>query len=106
MHPSLPLLNFLGLLLLAVQRGAPELFRTLKTHYKDQLKELDGSWDEALAQVGEMYFGIRIPTQGNPLMDMMGSFLLGGNTPKKQNQSGGRRIEGTASPAPPAPAVD
>ncbi|KAI9689559.1 MAG: hypothetical protein M1822_010210 [Bathelium mastoideum] len=103
-HASLPLLNFLGLLLLAIQRGAPELFRTLKTHYKEQLKEVDGMWDEALAQVGEMYFGIRIPSQSNPLMDMMGSFLMGGNAPKKQGQ-GGRRIEGTASPAP-APAVD
>ncbi|KAL9080268.1 MAG: hypothetical protein Q9157_000918 [Trypethelium eluteriae] len=105
-HASLPLLNFLGLLLLAVQRGAPELFRTLKTHYKEQLKELDGAWDEALAQVGEMYFGIRIPSQNNPLMDMMGSFLMGGNVPKKQGQQGGRRIEGRSSPAPPAPAVD
>ncbi|KAI9694228.1 MAG: hypothetical protein M1820_009085 [Bogoriella megaspora] len=105
-HPSLPLLNFLGLLLLAIQRGAPELFRTLKTHYKEQLKELDGSWDEALAQVGEMYFGIRIPNQSNPLMDMMGSFLMGGNAPKKQGRQG-NRIEGTSSPAPaPAPAID
>ena len=105
-YASLPLLNFLGLLLLAIQRGAPELFRTLKTHYKEQLKELDGTWDEGLAQIGEMYFGIRIPSQSNPLMDMMGSFLMGGNAPKKQGQQGGRRIEGTSSPAPPAPAVD
>lgn len=76
--PSLPLLNFLGLLLLALQRGDAGLFRLLKTHYAAHLKEMDGLWDDALAQVGEMYFGIKIPSQSNPLFDMMGSMLMGG----------------------------
>jgi len=94
-YPSLPLLNFLGLLLLAVQRGSSDLFRQLKSHYSTHLKDVH-AWEEALEQLGQMYFGIRIPTQGNPLMDMMGSFLMGGKgsgTPKSSR--------GGASPAPP-----
>jgi hypothetical protein len=97
-YPSLPLLNFLGLLLLSVQRGSADLFRQLKSHYATHLKEVP-AWSEALDQIGQMYFGIKIPTQSNPLFDMMGSLLMGGRgggTPKQ-----GR---GTASPAlPPGP---
>jgi hypothetical protein len=91
-YPSLPLLNFLGLLLLAVQRGAPELFRMLKSQYKAHLADTGSSWSEALDQVGEMYFAIKIPTQGNPLMDMMGSLLMGGaggGQPKKKARTVG-----------------
>ena len=66
-YPSLPLLNFLGLLLLAVQRGSPDLYKQLAKHYAPYVKEV-GTWDDALAQLGEMYFGIRIPRPGNPLM--------------------------------------
>lgn len=96
-YPTLPLFNFLGLLLLAVQRGEASLFRMLKTHYAANLKELDGAWDDALAQIGEMYFGIKIPSQSNPLFDMMGSMLMGG-------MKGGKKAKpkGTNSPAPPA----
>lgn len=43
--PSLPLLNFLGLLLFAVQRGKPETFRQLRLHYAAHIKEV-GTWDE------------------------------------------------------------
>jgi hypothetical protein len=85
-YSSLPLLNFLGLLLLAIQRGSSDLYRQLKSHYSAHLKEVPG-WSEALDQIGEMYFGIKIPTQSNPLMDMMGSLLMG-------------RGGGTASPKP------
>lgn len=66
-YPSLPLLNFLGLLLLAVQRGSSDLYKQLAKHYAPYVKEV-GTWDDALAQLGEMYFGIRIPRPGNPLM--------------------------------------
>lgn len=75
-YPSLPLLNFLGLLLLSVQRGDPSLFRQLKSHYVAQLKDVN--WNEALDQIGEMYFGIKIPRQGNPMFDMLGSMFGGG----------------------------
>lgn len=75
--PSLPLLNFLNLLLLAITRGTSDVFRNLNKHYSPHVKEV-GIWDEALAQIGEMYFGIKIPRQGNPLFDMMGSMLFGG----------------------------
>lgn len=105
-YPSLPLLNFLGLLLLAVQRGGSDLFKQLKQHYAPHLKET--GWDEALAQIGEMYFGIKIPSQSNPMFDMMSSMLMGGNNPfapkKKEPRSVGP--SGAASPAPPAPGLD
>ena len=81
-YPSLPLLNFLGLLLLAVQRGGADLYKQLAKHYAPYVKEV-GNWDDALAQIGEMYFGIRIPRQGNPLFDMMGSMMgFGSGSPK------------------------
>lgn len=76
-YPSLPLLNFLGLLLLAVQKGSADLFRQLKTKYAVHINEA-GIWDEALTSLGEMYFGIQRPRQGNPLFDMMGSMFGGG----------------------------
>lgn len=96
-YPSLPLLDFLQLLLLAIQRGSADLFRQLKSHYADSIKDV-GTWDEALAQIGEMYFGIKIPSQSNPLMDMMGSFLMGGSG--SASQKPGNRIGGPAAPSP------
>ncbi|OCK84784.1 DUF410-domain-containing protein [Lepidopterella palustris CBS 459.81] len=98
-YPSLPLLNFLGLLLLAVQRGAPDLFRQLKSHYGVHLKDV-GTWSEALDSIGEMYFGIKIPKQGNPLFDMMGSMLMGG-------MGGSQKPKARKAEAPlPAPGLD
>jgi hypothetical protein len=76
--PSLPLLNFLGLLLLAVQKGSPDLFRQLRSKYAANIAELGGVWDTALEMIAEMYFGIQRPRQSNPLLDMMGSFFGGG----------------------------
>lgn len=62
------------------------------------IKEL-GIWDDALAQIGEIYFGIRIPRQGNPLFEMMGSMMgFGGPRPPEP------KIR-KAEPSPPA-AVD
>ncbi len=81
-YPSLPLLNFLGLLLLAVQKANADLFRQLKTKYAAYIKEV-GIWDEALTSVGEMYFNIQRPRQGNPLFDMMGSMFGGGGAAAK-----------------------
>ncbi|PSS02380.1 hypothetical protein BD289DRAFT_458004 [Coniella lustricola] len=75
--PSLPLLNFLGMLLLAVQRGSPDLFRQLQTKYVNHIAEM-GSWGESLELIAEMYFGIQRPRQSNPLLDMMGSLFGGG----------------------------
>ena len=53
--------------MLAVQRGSSDLYKQLAKHYAPYVKEV-GTWDDALAQLGEMYFGIRIPRPGNPLM--------------------------------------
>lgn len=90
-YPALPLLNFLNMLLLTIQRGSADLFRQLTAHYATQIRDL-GIWDDALAQIGEQYFAIKVPRQGNPLLDMMGSMLFGGGG---QDNAGGRR-------APPA----
>lgn len=75
--PSLPLLNFLGLLLLAVQKGSPDLFRQLKSKYAGHIAEMK-DWDEPLELIAEMYFKIQRPRQGNPLMDMMSGLFGGG----------------------------
>lgn len=97
-YPVLPLLNFLGLLLLAIQRGSADLYKQLAKHYALQVKEV-GVWDDALAQIGEMYFGIRIPRQGNPLFDMMGSMMgFGGGSLKPKPKK--------AADVPPPPAAD
>ena len=105
-YPSLPLLNFLGLLLLAIQRGGSDLFKQLKAHYATHLKEVQ--WDEALQHIGEMYFGIKIPSQSNPMFDMMSSMLMGGNSPFGGKKKDPRKELSTATPPPPpsAPAVD
>lgn len=89
-YPSLPLLNFLSLLLIAVQRGSADLFRDLTRHYTPHIKEV-GIWDEALATIGEMYFNIKIPRQGNPLLDMMGNMFFGGG------QGGGNQRVGPSN---------
>ncbi|CAI7629221.1 unnamed protein product [Penicillium glandicola] len=83
--PVLPLMNFISMLLLTIQRGSADLFRQLTSHYATQIREV-GIWDDALAQIGEQYFAIKIPRQGNPLMDMMSGMLFGGG----QNKTGGR----------------
>ncbi|KAI9826243.1 MAG: hypothetical protein M1819_007411 [Sarea resinae] len=104
-YPSLPLLNFLGLLLLAIQRGSADLFRQLKSHYAVYIKEV-GTWDEPLEQIGEMYFGIRIPRQGNPLFDMMGSLFMGGGGGSSSGSSAKPKAKKVEGPAPPAVDLD
>lgn len=101
-YPSLPLLNFINLLLLAIQRGAPELYKLLLRQYSQHIQET-GNWDTALAHIGEIYFGIKIPKQSNPLMDMMGMFFGGGSKGSadgtKPQPKSARRVE--AQPAAP-----
>jgi hypothetical protein len=98
-YPSLPLLNFLGLLLLSVQRGDPSLFRQLKSHYAGHLKDVE--FGDALDQIGEMYFGIKIPRQGNPMMDMIGNMFMGGGL-----GGGGNKKETRTVGAPAASGLD
>ncbi|KAK5993349.1 Golgi to ER traffic protein 4 [Cladobotryum mycophilum] len=95
--PSLPLLNFLGLLLLAVQRGAPEVYKGLISKYATQINEAE-AWVESLEMIAEMYFGITKPRQSNPLMDMMSGLFGGGGgaaAPPPQR----RGLRGTDAPA-------
>jgi len=96
-YPSLPLLNFLGLLLLAVQKASADLFTKLKGKYETHIREV-GIWDEALISVGEMYFGIQRPRQGNPLFDMMGSIFGGGTGGAKPPKQQPKRV-GQGAPA-------
>lgn len=87
--PSIPLLNFLSLLLLAAQKGDASLFRQLAKYYAPHLKDTESLWTDALANIGEIWFGIRIPRQGgNPLFDMMGSMLFGGGGGGGQTAAG------------------
>jgi len=97
--PSLPLLNFLSLLLLAVQKGDSALFKQLAKHYAAHLKDVQELWGDALAQIGEVWFGIRIPRQrGNPLFDMMGSMMFGGGQSQKPSAGASQRSS-TPKPA-------
>ncbi|KAI1452930.1 DUF410-domain-containing protein [Annulohypoxylon moriforme] len=76
-YPSIPLLNFLGLLLLAIQRANADLYKQLHNKYATLLGEVE-PWHESLEMIAEMYFGIQKPRQSNPLMDMMSGFFGGG----------------------------
>jgi hypothetical protein len=90
-------MNFISLLLLTIQRGSADLFRQLSAQYAAQIREV-GIWDDALAQIGEQYFGINIPKQGNPLMDMMSGMLFGGG----QGNAGRQQSRAKKVEAPPA----
>lgn len=75
-----------------MERGDPSLYRQLKSHYAADLKDVN--WNEALDQIGEMYFGIKIPRQGNPMFDMLGSMFgggMGGGGGGGANKSSGNR---------------
>lgn len=87
---------------MSVERGDPSLFRQLKSHYSSHLNE--ANWSEALEQIGEMYFGIKIPRQGNPMFDMLGS-MLGGGFGGGGGSSSKKSIGARAS-APAAPGLD
>lgn len=104
-YPSLPLLNFINLLLLAVQRGSPDLFKQLARHYAPHIQEVR-IWDDALAQIGELYFGIKIPKQGNPLFDMMGSMFFGGGQGGGSSKGGQQSRNTSKKVDAPPPSMD
>ncbi len=104
--PSIPLLNFLGLLLLAVQRGGADLYRQLATKYAPNLREVE-SWQESLDMIAEMYFGITKPRMSNPLMDIMSGFFGGGGgAPAGGSGGGGSRKPALQSPSAAMPAAE
>ena len=82
------------------------------------LKETEDVWGEALANIGEIWFGIKIPRQGgNPLFDMMGSMLFGGGgakkpetprsgTPKPGKAETPKKVEAAAAATPPTMDLD
>ena len=93
-----------------MQKGDSALYKQLGKHYAVHLKETEDVWTEALANIGEIWFGIKIPRHGgNPLMDMMGSMLFGGGggggqkpasprsgTPKPKAET--KKVEPAAAP--------
>jgi hypothetical protein len=84
--------------MLTIQRASADLFKQLTAHYAAQIREV-GIWDDFLAQIGEQYFSIKIPRQGNPLLDMMGSmFFGGGQGGQGQGQAGGRSTKKVEAP--------
>jgi golgi to ER traffic protein 4 len=101
-YPSLPLLNFISLLLLAIQHGTADLFRELTNHYALYIQEV-GIWDDALTRIAEIYFNIRVPRQSNPLFDMMNNMLFGGG-PGGGNPRPGSQMRGSSKKveAPPS----
>lgn len=91
--PSLPGINFLGLLCLAVKRADAGSFRQLRSHYATCIEEA-GCWSDPLEELGESCFGIPIPRRGNPLMDIM-SNLMGGGGARAALGGGGGSNRGT-----------
>lgn len=103
--PSLPLFNFLGLLLLSIQRAAPEVYKGLLSRYATQINEAE-DWAEPLEMIGEMYFQIQRPRQSNPLMDMMSGLFGGGGAGGNGRQQQQRRPAIGKSDAPVAEGLD
>ncbi|RKF74618.1 Golgi to ER traffic protein 4 [Golovinomyces cichoracearum] len=103
--PSLPLLNFLSLLLVAVQKDNPNSFKQLISRYSTHIKEVL-VWDDALALVGEIYFGISRPRQGNPLLDIMGSIFSGAPSAKPKTKRIGTVEVGNQIETPVADPLD
>lgn len=81
--------------MLTIQRASGDLFRQLTAHYAAQIRDV-GIWNDVLAQIGEQYFSIKVPRQGNPLLDMMGNMFFGGG--QGQGQAGGRSTKKVAAP--------
>ncbi|EEH16875.1 hypothetical protein PABG_06962 [Paracoccidioides brasiliensis Pb03] len=104
-YPSLPLLNFTSLLLLAIQSGSADLFRQLTRQYAHHTREVDG-WERASAYIGELYFGIKIPKQSNALMDMMGMMFGSGAGQGSSRKPGKQQKNPAKVEAAPLPPMD
>ncbi|RIB14577.1 hypothetical protein C2G38_1973012 [Gigaspora rosea] len=76
---SLPLLNFLQLLILTVQREASDLFSDLRNRYKSALS-VEPSFEDLLNKIGEVFFNIRVqrPQQFNIFQDLVNSLFTSG----------------------------
>lgn len=107
LFPTMPLLNFIELLLMTIQRGAQsqDLFRQLARQYASSIEEVEGL-ESALAHIGEIYFGFQIPKQNNSLMDMMGMMFGGGNSSGASGKPKRERRRRRDQAAPPTMEVD
>lgn len=73
---DLPLINFLQLLLVSVQTKNAPYYQKLKNRYQQDINLAE--LDDAFSYIGEVYFGIRVQKNINPLQNLMSSFLGGG----------------------------
>ncbi len=75
---SLPLLNYLQLLIPTCQRKAPDMFNRLNNRYESSWKlnpKLSNSFQQILVHIGAIYFGFQIKREANMLQDLMGSLF-------------------------------
>jgi hypothetical protein len=70
---TVPVLNLLQLLLITVQTKNTSYFQKLSQRYSSDIKALE--LNNAFTLLGEIYFGISVPKQGNILQDLMGGFF-------------------------------
>ncbi|CAG8522102.1 5144_t:CDS:2 [Ambispora gerdemannii] len=75
-YANAPLINFLQLLILMVQRDAADLFVVLRNKYKNDLA-IEPSFEDLLNRIGEVFFNIKVqrPQQLSFLQDLMSSFF-------------------------------
>lgn len=70
---SVPLLNFIQLLLKTVSTGNAQLYNKLLSRYSTVIQQAD--LKEATAFIGELYFGVAVPKQVNLLQNLMSGFM-------------------------------
>ncbi|BFZ17832.1 hypothetical protein BsWGS_20871 [Bradybaena similaris] len=95
---SLPLLNFLWLLLIALEGGKLPVFTVLCEKYQVSISR-DPNYKEYLDQIGQMFFGVPPPQKtpqgifGSLLQNVLGSAFdeddEDGNSPDSSSQTGG-----------------
>lgn len=75
---SIPLLNFLQLLIPTCQTKSTQFYQRLRARYSSLIDHID-AWSPVLGAIALAYFGIQPPrSQSNMLQDLLGSFMGGG----------------------------
>ncbi|CAG8603255.1 6337_t:CDS:2 [Ambispora leptoticha] len=97
-YDNAPLINFLQLLILMVQRDAPDLFTALRNKYKDCLA-IEPSFEDLLNRIGEVFFNIQVqrPQQLSFLQDLMSSLFSQPGVPGGSRTSSSTIVGGTSS---------
>jgi len=104
---TLPLLNFVWMLLVALEGGKLAVFSVLCEKYRTSISR-DPSYKEYLDQIGQLFFGVPPPQKspqglfGNMLQNMLGGF--GGEDEEEAAGSSGSQRRPKAAASPPKPA--